>query len=153
MEPQSLYTWIADLILITHLLFVIFVVFGLVLVFAGRLRAWRWVRNPWLRATHLLGIGIVVVQSWLGVICPLTIWEMQLRAMAGDATYHGSFIAHWLGELLYFEAPAWVFVLIYSAFGLLVLSSWFVVRPRPFFQTTKLQTPQRGAETRPDTGA
>ena len=34
--------------------------------------------------------------AWIGMICPLTTWEMALRAKAGDATYSGSFIAHWL---------------------------------------------------------
>jgi hypothetical protein len=82
--------------------------------------------------THLLGIGIVVIQSWLGIICPLTIWEMNLRAKAGETIYDGSFITHWLNQLLFFQAPAWVFVVCYTVFGSLVLLSWLWVRPRKF---------------------
>ncbi|MDJ0941467.1 MAG: DUF2784 domain-containing protein [Woeseiaceae bacterium] len=132
MEPAARYLLAADLLLFTHVLFVVFVIAGLILVLAGWALKWSWVRNPWFRFAHLAAIGFVVVQSWLGQICPLTIWEMQLRAKAGDSTYTGSFIAHWLGELLYYQAPAWVFALAYTCFGLLVLATWFWVRPRSF---------------------
>lgn len=122
----------ADLILFVHVLFVAFVVLGLLLILLGRLRGWPWVRNPWFRAAHLAGIGIVVLQSWFGVICPLTTWEMALREKAGAATYAGGFIAHWLESLLFFQAPGWVFALGYTLFGALVAASWFWVRPRRF---------------------
>jgi hypothetical protein len=132
MESQALYSLLADAMLVTHVLFVVFVVLGLIIVFVGRYLSWQWVRNPWFRVIHLLGIGVVVVQSWFGVICPLTIWEMELRLKAGETIYQGSFLTHWLGELLYLQAPWWVFVACYTVFGGLVLSSWFLVRPRAF---------------------
>ena len=132
MESKSVFLLAADALLITHALFVAFVIFGLLLVFAGKLLAWRWVRNPWFRLAHLLAIGVVAVQSWLGIICPLTTWEMTLREKAGDAVYGGTFISHWLDKLLYYSAPAWVFVLCYTVFGALVLAAWFWVRPNPF---------------------
>ena len=96
MESQALYSLVADALLVTHALFVVFVVLGLILIFVGKLLAWRWVRNPWFRVIHLLGIGVVVLQSWCGVICPLTIWEMDLRLKAGETIYRDSFITHWL---------------------------------------------------------
>ena len=132
MESQALYSLIADAILVTHVLFVAFVVLGLILIFVGKFLSWLWVRNPWFRVTHLLGISVVVLQAWFGVICPLTIWEMDLRSKAGETIYEGSFITHWLSEHLYYQAPSWVFVVCYSVFGGLVLASWFLVRPRAF---------------------
>ena len=132
MTTDRLYAFAADAMLVTHVLFVIFVVLGLILVFAGKFMSWQWVRNPWFRVGHLLGIGVVVLQSWFGVICPMTIWEMELRSKSGHAFYEGSFIMHWLNELLYYQAPSWVFTVCYTFFGGLVLSSWFVVRPRSF---------------------
>lgn len=119
----------ADALLILHTLLVAFVILGLVATFVGYLRGWLWVRNVWFRLTHLLVIGVVVLQAWLGVICPLTSWEMALRAKAGQAGYEGSFIQHWLQSILYYSAPDWVFILAYTVFGALVLASWFVVRP------------------------
>ncbi len=127
-----MYSWLANLILLMHVLFVAFVIFGLVLIVIGGLLGWQWVRNPWFRWGHLVAIGVVVLQSWLSVICPLTTLEMWLRGKAGEGVYAGSFIEHWLQTLLYYDAPAWVFVLAYSLFGLLVLIAWLAVRPRRF---------------------
>ena len=131
-ESKVAYLIAADMMLFMHVLFVAFVIAGLVFVFVGKIASWPWGLNPWFRLLHLVAIAVVVLQSWLGVICPLTIWEMQLREKAGDAYYTGSFIAHWVEELLYYSAPPWVFMVLYSLFGLLVLLSWFWVRPRSF---------------------
>lgn len=129
MSRASVLLLLADAILVVHVLFVCFVVFGLLAIYLGYALNWQWVRNLRFRLLHLVAIGIVVVQSWLGMICPLTVWEMALRKQAGAGTYAGSFIQHWLHQLLYYSAPDWAFMLLYSAFGLLVLASWFVVRP------------------------
>jgi hypothetical protein len=79
MEQTHVYLLAADLLLFAHALFVVFVVSGLLMIIAGRLLSWSWVRNPWFRLAHLIAIGVVVLQSWLGQVCPLTIWEMALR--------------------------------------------------------------------------
>ena len=126
---QKLLLVVADAILVIHVAFVIYVVFGLFTIYVGFFFKWSWIRNFWFRISHLIAIAIVALQSWVGMICPLTTWEMALRQKAGDATYSGSFIQHWLQSLLYYSAPEWVFVLSYSAFGCLVLASWFIVKP------------------------
>jgi len=123
------YLLAADAVLLLHTLFVAFVVFGLLLVGAGGALSWNWVRNRTFRVLHLAAIGIFVLQAWVGMICPLTTVEMWLRARAGDGVYEGSFISHWLGSILYYQAPAWVFVACYTAFGILVAGSWYLVRP------------------------
>ena len=125
-------TWLllaADGLLIVHTLFVAFVVFGLVCIIAGLVRGWRWVRNPWFRCTHLGTIGIVVIQAWLNVVCPLTIWENNLREKAGGATYAGSFIRHWFHKLIFYQAEVWVFTLSYTAFAALVVLAWYLAPP------------------------
>ncbi len=131
MTRESLLIFLADAILLVHFLFVCFVVFGLLAIYLGYFLNWAWVRNRLFRITHLIAIGIVVLQAWLGVICPLTTWEMALREEAGTAVYSGSFVQHWLQSLLYYTAPDWVFTVLYTAFAALVLASWFVVRPSP----------------------
>ena len=130
MAPNTLHAILADAILAVHFAFVMFIVVGLLLIFAGKRFSWSWVRNFWFRLAHLAGIVVVAVQSWLGIVCPLTTWEMMLRAEAGQAVYPGAFIAHWMARLLYYRAPEWVFSVSYTAFGLLVAASWFWVRPR-----------------------
>lgn len=129
MSRESLFLLLADVILVIHVLFVGFVVFGLAAIFAGYFLHWHWIRNRLFRILHLLAIGIVVGQAWLGVICPLTIWEMSLREAAGTSVYTGSFIQYWLQKLLYWHAPGWVFVALYTGFGCLILASWYFVRP------------------------
>jgi hypothetical protein len=132
MSASSWLLLAADAVLVLHTLFVGFVVLGLALILAGGALGWRWVRNPWFRAAHLAAIGIVVAQSWLGLICPLTTLEAELRRRAGEEAYAGSFIEYWLARLLYYQAPEWVFVALYTVFALLVAGSWLIVRPRSF---------------------
>lgn len=132
MKNDLLYLLAADSILLIHVLIAGFIVFGLIFILLGKVLSWNWVRNPWFRTLHLILIGIVVLQSWLGRICPLTTWENTLRYRAGDAAYSGSFIAHWLQEILYYQAPAWVFAAAYTVFGSLVVFSWLWVRPKSF---------------------
>ena len=131
-ESPLFYHILADALLLLHILVVVFVVTGLAVIYIGWTLAWSWVRNPWFRLLHLVAIAIVVLQSWVGVICPLTTWEMSLRKQAGDIVYTGSFITHWLETLLYYQAPAWIFTTAYTTFGVIVVASWFVVQPRSF---------------------
>ena len=130
---QANYLMLADFVLFTHVLVVAFVILGLIIILVGGALNWAWVHNTWFRLAHLGCIGIVVMQAWAGVVCPLTTLEMWLRAQADSKTYNGSFIAHWLDRILYYDLPNWVFTLAYSSFGLLVLLSWFLVRPRRLF--------------------
>lgn len=121
---------LADLVLVLHVLFVAFVVVGLVVILIGGVLKWSWVRNRRFRWLHLGAIGVVVAQAWLGVVCPLTNIEMRLREASDGTSYEGGFIAYWLGRLLYFDAPAWVFTFAYTAFGAAVALAWLLVRPR-----------------------
>jgi hypothetical protein len=75
---------------------------------------------------------VVVIQAWFGIICPLTMLEMELRLQAADMVYTGSFISYWLGKVLYYELPPWVFVFSYTIFAAVVIYSWFWIRPRRF---------------------
>lgn len=129
MSQESLLIFLADAILVLHFSFVLFVVFGFLAIYMGYFLKWLWIRNRVFRIIHLFAIGTVAVQSWVGVICPLTIWEMALREETNAETYSGSFIQHWLQSLLYYNAPEWVFILLYTGVGSLVLASWYLVRP------------------------
>jgi hypothetical protein len=132
MDSPTIFLLAADVILLLHVLFVAFVVIGLSLILVGKVRAWSWIRNPWFRLIHLAAISVVMVQSWFGLICPLTTIEMALRSRAGDTVYSGSFISHWLESILYYQVPPWIFVVCYMAFGAAVIASWFWIRPRRF---------------------
>jgi len=130
MSTESVYLLAADAILITHVLIVVFIVGGVLAIYVGYWFSWAWVRNFWFRLSHLGAIAIVVLQSWVSVICPLTLWEMELRAKGSGSTYEGSFIQHWFQFILYYDAPEWVFVISYTLFGCLIVASWFIVPPK-----------------------
>jgi hypothetical protein len=130
MPPSAPFQLLANGVLILHFVIASFIVGGLVLIALGNARQWRWVNAAWFRVAHLLAIGVVVAEAWSGVFCPLTKLEMWLRAQAGAATYHGGFLEHWLQRLLYYDAPAWVFVLGYTLVGLAVLALWWRFPPR-----------------------
>ena len=124
------YQLLADAVLSLHVAIVVFVVGGLIFIVVGNLFAWGWVNALWLRLAHLAAIAIVVAEAWFGAVCPLTSLEMWLRAKARATTYAGTFIEHWLQRILYYEAPAWVFTLGYTLFGLIVVATWWYFPPR-----------------------
>jgi hypothetical protein len=79
---QIVYRIAADLTVCLHLSYVLFIVLGQVGVMAGAVRGWKWVRNTKFRLLHLIGILIVVAESWLGITCPLTTLEHGPGAQA-----------------------------------------------------------------------
>lgn len=122
--------FLADVLLVVHVAYVVFVVGGWVAIVAGGLLRRRWVRNLWFRFAHLLAIGIVAVQAVLGVPCPLTVWERDLRLAAGQNPGDLPFIPRMLQRVIFFEAPPELFTLIYVVFGGVVVISLFVLPPR-----------------------
>lgn len=126
----SFFSFLADITVIIHAAFVLFVILGQLIILIGWLRQWRWTRNWLFRGWHLAAIGYVVVEAWLGITCPLTSLEDFLRSRAGETTYGTSFIGYWLHYWLFYTAPEWLFVLIYSIFGLLVVLTFAGYPPR-----------------------
>ncbi len=122
---------LADVTLALHALFVLFVVGGQLLILVGWLRGWQWTRRVLFRALHLGSIGFVVLEAWFGVPCPLTMLENAFRLRAGEAAaYQISFVGYWMGRLLYYNAPPWVFTTAYTAFSLLVVLTFVFYPPR-----------------------
>ena len=128
MNDAGLYSLLADTILVIHVSFVVFVVFGFMLILLGLLARWSWIHNRIFRITHLAAIGYVVLQAWFGQLCPLTVWENELRRRAGQSDYTETFIEHWLHEVLFYQAEPWLFTTIYTCFGALVVLVWLLDR-------------------------
>ena len=127
---SNLYSILADTILVIHFAFVVFVVFGFLLILIGLWAHWSWIYNRYFRITHLAAIGIVVLQAWFEQLCPLTLWESRLRQRAGQSGYTETFVEHWLHEFLFYQAEPWVFTTIYTIFGALVAVAWFMGKGR-----------------------
>ena len=128
-ESEILFSLLADFILVAHFSFTAFVIFGLAITLIGRYLDKGWARNIWFRGLHLLSVIIVMVQSWLGVVCPLTTLEMWLRQKANMSTYEIGFVQHWLHQLLFYDAPVHFFIITYTLFGVLVVLTMFKYPP------------------------
>jgi hypothetical protein len=124
------YSHIADAVLLFHFAIVLFVVLGLLLIIMGNLMRWPWVNHWWFRVLHLLAISVVVLESWLGIECPLTTLENWFRIQAGQGAYQGSFIQHWVHQVMFYQAPAWMFASAYFAFAALVVAAWWRWPPK-----------------------
>ena len=86
-----LFRLLADLVVLGHVLFVAFVVFG------GFL-AWRW---RWVAWAHVPAALWGVLIEYAGWICPLTPLENHFRTRAGLEGYRGGFVEHYVIPLLY----------------------------------------------------
>ncbi|MEO8165171.1 MAG: DUF2784 domain-containing protein [Betaproteobacteria bacterium] len=123
------YQALADAVLALHVAVAAFVVGGLVFILIGNIRHWRWVNSRWFRLVHLGAVALIVAEIWLQFTCPLTVLEMWLRTNAHDSVYSGSFIAYWLHRLLYYDAPAWMFLVAYTLFAMAVVAAWIFFPP------------------------
>ena len=83
--------FLANLVVVVHLAFIAFAVFGGLL--ALRWPAVAWVHLP----TAIYGVCI----EFVNVTCPLTPLEVWLRRRAGETGYEGGFIDHYIVPLIY----------------------------------------------------
>lgn len=88
------YSLLADAVLLLHLTFILFVVFGVLLVR-------RFPRLVWLHLPAAIWGALI---EFTGRTCPLTPLENQLRRLGGEAGYRGGFIEHYLMPVIYPES-------------------------------------------------
>jgi hypothetical protein len=81
----------ADLLVLIHLAFIVFVMLGGLLVL-------KW---HWLSLLHLPTVIWGAVIEYRGGICPLTPWENNLRRLAGQEGYAEGFIEHYILPIIY----------------------------------------------------
>ena len=79
----------ADLVMVIHTAFSLFVVLGLVFIVTGLLLGWSWINNARFRVAHLAATLIVVIRVWLGVPCPFSAAEDQLRSQTSASCVLG----------------------------------------------------------------
>ncbi|MEE8254837.1 MAG: DUF2784 domain-containing protein [Nitrosomonadaceae bacterium] len=116
---------LANAILIIHFLFVLFVVGSLPVIWIGAWLRLNFVRNIWFRIAHLFAILFVVGESLLGMVCPLTTWEDELRQLETS----DSFIQRWLHDILFYDVPEGMLTIVYVLFALLVLATFILIPP------------------------
>jgi hypothetical protein len=93
MEAAMVYRMLADLVVIAHFAFIVFVAIG-------GLLAWRRPALVWL---HLVALAWAVGILLIGFACPLTALEKHFRRLGGEPGYAGGFIDHYIENVLYPE--------------------------------------------------
>jgi Protein of Unknown function (DUF2784) len=105
----AVWQFAANAVVLLHLGFIVFVLFGAVLVM--RYRWVAWVHIP----AFVWGAGV----EFLGAICPLTPLEQHLRLLAGDQAYTGGFVEHYILPVMY---PAGLTQSVQNWLGLFVVA-------------------------------
>lgn len=123
---------LADLVLFVHFFLAGYIVLGLPAIWLGRLLGWRLIHNLWFRYSHGGFMGIVLLESLVGVFCPLTAWEGALRQAAGDggADQGKSFMAYWMGKLLFYDMNETVFTFVYAVYFVAVVITFWCIPVR-----------------------
>ena len=99
----------ADIILVIHFLIVFFIISLFALVPYGYYKKWTWVSIKKIRYTHLFLITFVAIESIVGIICPLTILENNLRGTITNQTL----VSKYLSKLIFFDFPGSFFLSLY----------------------------------------
>src|SRR5262245_57739595 len=127
------YAVLADALTAGHFAYVAFVVVGELAILLGAAFRCRWARNPWFRGLHLLAIAYVAAEAIFHVPCPLTVWEGELRTLAGQQASTDTFV----GRTVHFffmdggdRWPEWVYEYLHIGFGVLVLLTFVLIPPR-----------------------
>ncbi len=127
---MKFYALLADIIVVVHFLYVLFAVGGLVVILVGALRRWALARNALFRTIHLAAVGLVTIEAALGIDCPLTVWEFDLRQLAGQLVETNvSFVARLARLIVFYDLPHWFFTALHITFGVLVIVVYVVIRP------------------------
>ena len=100
---------IADIVLFFHFCVVIFITFGFVLIPMGYNLDWLWIKNKKLRLLHLGMMIFITIETLLGMACPLTILENNLR----DINENQLFVSKWMNEIIYWDFPSKFFIVLY----------------------------------------
>ena len=114
---------LADLVLDIHFGIILFNVFGLVAVPLGGWLDWRFVRIFWWRALHVASWAVVAIQAVAGRACFLTLWQAALSGEQGGEPL----VRQWIGKLIYWKLPLWVFAVGYCLVLVYTLALWRLV--------------------------
>ncbi|MFB0516052.1 MAG: DUF2784 domain-containing protein [Candidatus Neomarinimicrobiota bacterium] len=122
-------SFLTDVVVFIHLGYASFVLVGFMLILAGAVLGWRWIRNRVFRWVHLGCIALVAVEAVVGQICPLTLLENWLLVRSGGVGYERTFIGQLLYDLLYYDFPAWVFTVAYVTLAALTALTLVLIPP------------------------
>jgi len=115
---KTLFLAAADVVVVVHLLWIVFLILGAI---PGRRRAWiKW--------AHIGSLGFSIALQTFHWICPLTHVEIWLRRIGGAQAYEGTFIRHYVESLVYVTIPP--MLLFTGTLIVVAVSLWVYFGPR-----------------------
>ena len=115
----------SEIVLLLHFFIFLFIVFSFFFIPFGYYKNWEWVKNKNYRLIHLFLMGIVLIETILGFMCPLTILENFLRS---DIKVNNKFteIIH---QIMYWNFSNYQFIILYLLSFLYLIFLWFFFKP------------------------
>jgi Protein of Unknown function (DUF2784) len=123
---------LANIVVIAHLAYFVFVAGGFVGIVMGAARRERWILNPWFRIVHFLAVLLVLWEDVWGMNCPLNTLEGTLRSPApsAQAAEASSGLGYLLDLLLHHTISERMLDVMYWTMGLVSLLLLFLVPPQ-----------------------
>jgi len=113
---------LASIVVLIHLAYFVFVIYGFVAIVIGPKLRWAWIRNPWFRIAHVFSVFIVLAEDAFGLNCPLNVAEASLRSPEADA-------GNVLDLLLHHTLSERALDVLYWTLGPTLILLLFIVRP------------------------
>ena len=116
---------LSEIVLLLHFSIFLFMILSFILIPYGYFQKWEWVKNIYFRSIHLILMGIILIETILGFMCPLTILENFLRA---DKKIDNIFskIIH---QIMYWDFTNYQFIILYLLSLSYFIFLWFYFRP------------------------
>ena len=115
----------SEIVLFFHFCIFLFMILSFFLIPLGYYQKWEWVKNKYYRLIHLVLMGIIVIETILGFMCPLTILENFLR---NDIEINNK-ITQIIHQIMYWDLQTYQFIILYLLSLLYLIFLWFFFKP------------------------
>ena len=115
----------SEIVLFFHFIVFLFITVSFFLIPFGYFQKWKWVKNKYYRLTHLVLMGVILIETILGFMCPLTILENFLRNNI-EVDNNLTQIIH---QIMYWNLPNYQFIILYILSFSYLIFLWFFFKP------------------------
>ena len=115
----------ADLVLIIHFIIVVFISSLFLLIPMGYQFYWKWVKKLKLRLIHLGLMTLITIETIIGITCPLTVIENNLRGIYISNSFFSSLVS----KIIFWELPRLFFLILYILCLFWTIFIWFRFPP------------------------
>ena len=115
----------SEIVLLFHFCIFLFMILSFFLIPLGYYKKWKWVKNKYYRLIHLVLMGIILIETILGFMCPLTMLENFLR----NNIEINNKITQIIHQIMYWDLSTYQFIILYLLSLLYLIFLWFFFKP------------------------